>query len=134
MWVYLRECAIWQKKKNKSYSDGVLEVKQGNACTLFNEVKGPASPGLLLTQSVHSAYQQLPCPCLTQRCNHVQEGKVVSKSKVKDTWGMPAGAELEMGNWELQVDATMDEQHFRSPSQYQGRLPGSLRIHQLSTH
>ena len=27
---------------------------------------------------------------------------------------MPAGAELEMGNWELQVDATMHEQHFRS--------------------
>ena len=27
---------------------------------------------------------------------------------------MPAGAELEMGNWELQVDATMVEQHFRS--------------------
>ena len=44
----------------------------------------------------------------------MQEGKVVSKSKVKEAWGMPAGAELEMGNWELQVDATMDEQHFRS--------------------
>jgi len=38
----------------------------------------------------------------------------VSKSKVKDAWDMPEGAELEMGNWELQVDATMDEQHFRS--------------------
>lgn len=45
--------------------------------------------------------------------SNVQEGKVVSKSKVKEAWGMPAGAELEMGNWELQVDATMDEQHFR---------------------
>lgn len=44
----------------------------------------------------------------------VQEGKVVAKSKVKDAWGMPEGAELEMGNWELQVDATMDEQYFRS--------------------
>ena len=43
----------------------------------------------------------------------MQEGKVVSKSKVKEAWGMPAGAELEMGNWELQVDATMDEQRFR---------------------
>ena len=26
---------------------------------------------------------------------------------------MPEGAELEMGNWELQVDAKMDEQQFR---------------------
>ena len=42
-----------------------------------------------------------------------QEGKIVSKSKVKDAWGMPEGAELEMGNWELQVDAKMDEQQFR---------------------
>ena len=30
-------CAISQKKKNKSYSDGILVVKEGNACTLFNE-------------------------------------------------------------------------------------------------
>lgn len=30
---------------------------------------------------------------------------------------MPAGAELAMGNWELEVDAIMDEQHFRSVSQ-----------------
>ena len=29
--------ASFQKKKNKSYSDGVLEVKEGNACTLFTE-------------------------------------------------------------------------------------------------
>ena len=43
-----------------------------------------------------------------------QEGKVVSKSKVKEAWGMPEGAELEMGNWEIQVDATMNEQQFRS--------------------
>jgi len=27
-----------QKKKNKSYIDGTLEVKEGNTCTLFNEV------------------------------------------------------------------------------------------------
>ncbi|KAL0049394.1 hypothetical protein WJX82_001168 [Trebouxia sp. C0006] len=67
-----------KKKKNKSYMDGTLEVKEGNTCTLFNE-----------------------------------EGKIVAKSKVKDAWGMPEGAELEMGNWELQVDAKMDEQQFR---------------------
>ncbi|KAL3144372.1 hypothetical protein ABBQ32_004125 [Trebouxia sp. C0010 RCD-2024] len=90
---------VANKKKNKSYSDGVLEVKQGNACTLFNE-----------------------------------EGKVVSKSKVKEAWGMPAGAELEMGNWELQVDATMDEQHFRlgqcfmQPAQNQLPVPSSTSL------
>ena len=28
-----------QKKKNKSYIDGTLEVKEGNTCTLFNEVR-----------------------------------------------------------------------------------------------
>lgn len=33
-----------QKKKNKSYSDGVLEVKQGNACTLFNEASCRRQP------------------------------------------------------------------------------------------
>ena len=27
-----------QKKKNKSYLDGTLKVKEGNTCTLFNEV------------------------------------------------------------------------------------------------
>lgn len=43
-----------------------------------------------------------------------QEGKVVSKGKVKDAWGMPEGAELELGQWELQVDAKMDQQQFRS--------------------
>ena len=43
----------------------------------------------------------------------MQEGKVVSKSKVKGTKNMPEGAELDMGNWELQVDAVMDEQQFR---------------------
>ena len=43
----------------------------------------------------------------------MQEGNVVSKSKFKDTKAMPEGAELEMGNWEVQVDAVMDEQQFR---------------------
>lgn len=43
----------------------------------------------------------------------MQDGKVISKSKVKDAWGMPEGAELEMGNWEIQLDATMNEQQFR---------------------
>ena len=38
---------------------------------------------------------------------------MVSKSKVKNAWGMPEGAELEMGQWELQVDAKMDQQQFR---------------------
>ena len=38
----------------------------------------------------------------------------MSKSKVKDAWSMPGGSELEMGNWELQIDAKMDEQSFRS--------------------
>ena len=38
---------------------------------------------------------------------------MVSRSRVKDTNNMPEGAELEMGNWELQVDAVMDEQQFQ---------------------
>ena len=33
----VKRCAMSQKKKNKSYSDGILEVKEGNACTLFSE-------------------------------------------------------------------------------------------------
>lgn len=28
-----------QKKKNKSYQDGVLEVKEGNVCVLYAEVR-----------------------------------------------------------------------------------------------
>ena len=39
-----KRCAILQKKKNKSYLDGVLEVKEGNACTLFNEASCTTSP------------------------------------------------------------------------------------------
>ena len=34
----MRTLHFLQKKKNKSYQDGVLEVKEGNACTLFDEV------------------------------------------------------------------------------------------------
>lgn len=43
----------------------------------------------------------------------LQEGKAVSKGKVKDAWDMPSGAELEVGNWEVEVDAIMEEQCFR---------------------
>ena len=64
----------------------------------------------------HNNFSSSCCCDASSIACHLQEGKVVSKSKVKDAWGMPAGAELELGNWELQVDATMDEQHFRSAS------------------
>ena len=38
LYAYVHNSASVQKKKNKSYQDGVLEVKEGNACTLFDEV------------------------------------------------------------------------------------------------
>lgn len=89
--------------------DGTLEVKEGNTCTLFNEVI--LSLSLSLPAICCAAFLCMGC---TQSTYLVpQEGKIVSKSKVKDAWGMPEGAELEMGNWELQVDAKMDEQQFR---------------------
>ena len=44
----------------------------------------------------------------------MQEGKIVSKGKVKEAWDMPSGADLELGNWEVQIDDTMAEQSFKA--------------------
>ena len=38
----------------------------------------------------------------------------MSKGKVKDAQSMPSGGELELGNWEVQIDETMKEESFRS--------------------
>lgn len=43
-----------QKKKNKSYQDGVLEVKEGNACTLFDEVGAMGLVWLHLSKGDHA--------------------------------------------------------------------------------
>ena len=43
-----------------------------------------------------------------------QDGKVVVKGqKVKDAYGMPEGADLCLGSFELEVDAKMDGGEFR---------------------
>ena len=43
----------------------------------------------------------------------LQEGKLVAKSHVKDAKDMPSGAELVLGNWEVEVDTRLDAQAFR---------------------
>ena len=40
------------------------------------------------------------------------EGQNVSRSRVKGTLDMPEGAELNLGNWELEVDARLDPDTF----------------------
>lgn len=66
-----------QKKSNKSFADGVLEVKADETCILYGV-----------------------------------EGQNVSRSRVKGTLDMPEGAELTLGNWELEVDARLDPASF----------------------
>ncbi|KAK9848939.1 hypothetical protein WJX84_002437 [Apatococcus fuscideae] len=66
-----------KKKINKSFADGVLEVKADATCILYGA-----------------------------------EGQNVSRSRVKGTLDMPEGAELTLGNWELEVDARLDAATF----------------------
>eukprot|EP00884_Botryococcus_braunii_P013016 jgi/Botrbrau1/21715/Bobra.43_1s0110.1 len=42
------------------------------------------------------------------------DGKVISRGKVKGSHSMPGGAELEVGNWEVLVEALLDEASFRA--------------------
>ena len=71
-----------QKKTNKSFADGVLEVKQEESCTLYGT-----------------------------------EGQTISRGRVKGTKDMPQGAELVLGNWELEVDDRISAEDFMySPS------------------
>ena len=66
-----------QKKSNKSFADGVLEVKPDEVCSLY---------GI--------------------------EGQNVSRSKVKGSFDMPEGAEMTIGNWEVEVDARISTADF----------------------
>lgn len=50
---------------------------------------------------------------MDKRKNDLQEGKVTSKSRVKDSYGMPEGADLVIGNWEVEIDALITETCFR---------------------
>ncbi|BDA44096.1 DNA repair and recombination protein RAD54B [Coccomyxa sp. Obi] len=68
-----------KKRKNKSFADGVLEVKEGIGCTLYDE-----------------------------------EGKIITRGNVKGCKDMPEGAEIPLGNWDLEVDAQIDAENFRS--------------------
>ncbi|KAK9915546.1 hypothetical protein WJX75_000577 [Coccomyxa subellipsoidea] len=68
-----------KKRKNKSFADGILEVKEGSSCTLYDE-----------------------------------EGKLISKGNVKGCKDMPEGAEIPLGNWDLEVDQQIDAERFRS--------------------
>lgn len=68
---------VLQKKSNKSFADGVLEVKTGEMCILYGV-----------------------------------EGQNVSRSRVKGTLDMPDGAELTLGNWEVEIDARLDAATF----------------------
>ncbi|KAK9822627.1 hypothetical protein WJX81_000343 [Elliptochloris bilobata] len=43
-----------------------------------------------------------------------KDGKVIAKSRVKDTRNMPSGAEVALASWEVEVDSPLDAQAFRS--------------------
>jgi hypothetical protein len=43
----------------------------------------------------------------------MQEGKVIARAKVKGSHDMPEESTVELGNWEVLVEALLDEENFR---------------------
>ena len=89
-------------------SAGILQVTAEHHCTLYSDVR-------LLSYLVR-------CRMLACRHGHTlhhvtkcmqQEGKVVSKSRVASTYGMPEGAELVLSSFELEVGPSIEAQRFR---------------------
>jgi hypothetical protein len=72
-------------------------------------------------RSLHLAWQRVLREVLRKRSaeldlislSPVQDGKTTSRGKVKGCLGMPPGAELEFGSWEIQVEAVLEEAQFR---------------------
>lgn len=99
--------ASMQKRKNKQFADGVLVVKADSSCTLYNEVCSVA----ILHQS--SELKMVAMKILNYELFGFQEGKVTAKSKAKGCWDLADGADVTVGNWEIEVDRALDEATFR---------------------